>query len=171
MWRIVNVAGQTFGRLAAIYPTEKRVRGRVIWVFRCVCGEVVEKPASRVKSGEIKSCGCLSRMQASARLRKAQEVAALVNFRDLSNKRFSRLKVLELYRRGMRAGTTNHDSLYLCRCRCGNEIVVRSGSLKSGNTRSCGCLKSELLAKRVKAQPRSHGKFVATKKGRRDERA
>ena len=27
-----------------------------------------------------------------------------------------------------------------CRCDCGNTILVRSGSLTSGNTKSCGCL-------------------------------
>lgn len=29
---------------------------------------------------------------------------------------------------------------YLCQCDCGNQVVVRSDLLKSGNTKSCGCL-------------------------------
>lgn len=30
---------------------------------------------------------------------------------------------------------------YICRCDCGNEKVVLGGNLRSGNTRSCGCLR------------------------------
>lgn len=34
----------------------------------------------------------------------------------------------------------NGKSQWLCRCDCGTEKVVKSASLKSGNTKSCGCL-------------------------------
>jgi hypothetical protein len=29
-----------------------------------------------------------------------------------------------------------------CECSCGNKIIVRGESLKTGNTKSCGCVKS-----------------------------
>src|ERR1700730_16121710 len=32
---------------------------------------------------------------------------------------------------------------WLCQCECGNETRVRGSSLKSGRTRSCGCLVTE----------------------------
>lgn len=32
---------------------------------------------------------------------------------------------------------------WLCRCKCGNEIVVLGKSLRSGNTKSCGCYQKE----------------------------
>jgi hypothetical protein len=32
-------------------------------------------------------------------------------------------------------------SLWLCRCDCGNERTVYGSNLKSGNSRSCGCLR------------------------------
>lgn len=35
-----------------------------------------------------------------------------------------------------------------CRCDCGNEKEIRLSSLKSGNTKSCGCLEHEKLVKR-----------------------
>ncbi|WP_135553252.1 hypothetical protein [Paenibacillus cymbidii] len=35
---------------------------------------------------------------------------------------------------------------FLCRCECGNELPVKMLSLRSGNTQSCGCLKSEVIS-------------------------
>ena len=34
---------------------------------------------------------------------------------------------------------------WLCQCKCGNQIVVRSDSLRSGHTTSCGCKRAEIL--------------------------
>lgn len=36
---------------------------------------------------------------------------------------------------------------WLCRCDCGNKIITNGGSLKSGNTQSCGCLQKEIVTK------------------------
>lgn len=49
--------------------------------------------------------------------------------------RYGRLTVLRYY------GTSPVGSVYVCRCDCGQEIAVRAMSLRSGKTRSCGCLK------------------------------
>jgi len=37
---------------------------------------------------------------------------------------------------------------YACRCSCGKEIIVAATCLKTGNTRSCGCLHKEGLIRR-----------------------
>lgn len=39
---------------------------------------------------------------------------------------------------------------YLCKCDCGNEVVARIDCIKSGHTRSCGCLHQ--------VPPKKHGK-------------
>lgn len=49
-------------------------------------------------------------------------------------------------------GTFRH---FLCLCDCGNEIVVSLNNMRSGHTRSCGCLFLESLAKRST----THGMF------------
>lgn len=46
---------------------------------------------------------------------------------------------------------------WLCRCSCGNEIIVESGNLSTGHTLSCGCLVKDNCAKIGKAN-KSHGK-------------
>lgn len=36
--------------------------------------------------------------------------------------------------------TTTKQKIWLCKCECGNEYKVRTDSLTTGNTTSCGCL-------------------------------
>lgn len=45
-----------------------------------------------------------------------------------------------------------------CRCECGSEIVVRAADLNSGNTKSCGCYKMDVLLNR--SVTHSHTKGV-----------
>lgn len=52
---------------------------------------------------------------------------------DLTGQKFGRLTV-EARAVGAR------ESSWLCRCECGNQVTVRAGNLKSGNSKSCGCL-------------------------------
>jgi len=54
---------------------------------------------------------------------------------DRTGQVFGKLVVLE------QAGRDNLKKvLWRCRCECGNETVVVSGSLVTGNTTSCGCI-------------------------------
>lgn len=41
-----------------------------------------------------------------------------------------------------RCGTIGREPSWLCTCDCGGERFVRSSDLKSGKTRSCGCVKN-----------------------------
>lgn len=56
---------------------------------------------------------------------------------DLTGQRFGRLTVLSF--REMSA--KGHDALWLVRCECGSQKVVGRGKLRSGRTKSCGCLR------------------------------
>lgn len=70
-------------------------------------------------------------------------------FRDLTGKRFGRWTVLN------RVPHNDKDNkvLWHCKCDCGAEREINSGSLLSGNSKSCGCLKNENTSIRV----RTHG--------------
>lgn len=59
---------------------------------------------------------------------------------DLVDQRFERLLVIA------DIGTKHRKSLFLCRCDCCNEIIVFGSDLKSGNTKSCGCLQRERVS-------------------------
>lgn len=55
----VDITNQKFGRLTALYPTEKRARnGSVIWHLRCECGREVDAPYNDLVYANLKSCGC-----------------------------------------------------------------------------------------------------------------
>lgn len=51
--------------------------------------------------------------------------------------RFERLVV------SARAGTRSAKRMWFCVCDCGLTVTVSTGDLRSGNSRSCGCLKRE----------------------------
>lgn len=40
---------------------------------------------------------------------------------------------------------------FLCRCDCGNEIEVLAASLRTGKTRSCGCLRKARMRAAARA--------------------
>lgn len=54
---------------------------------------------------------------------------------NLIRKKFEKLTVIEY------ADTKKGRLYYKCRCDCGNIKTIASGALRSGHTRSCGCLR------------------------------
>lgn len=56
--------------------------------------------------------------------------------------------------------------LWECCCICGKTVYVRGRDLRSGNTKSCGCLDVEKAAKRIRKQTVDHSnpKAIKTKK-------
>lgn len=61
---------------------------------------------------------------------------------DITGKRFGRLVALNPIGK-----TKAGNILWRFKCDCGNETVVPTNRIKSGNTKSCGCLNSELVKK------------------------
>lgn len=60
---------------------------------------------------------------------------------DMTGQRFGRLVAVKQIDK---ADIGKENGIYwLCKCDCGNEVVVASQSLKRGQTKSCGCLRKE----------------------------
>lgn len=55
-------------------------------------------------------------------------------FIDLTGQKFNNLTVKTYV-----GASKNGNSLWLCKCNCNKEIIVRGDSLRSGQTKSCGC--------------------------------
>jgi hypothetical protein len=62
-----------------------------------------------------------------------------VNFQDLTGQRFGRLTVVGRVPPKTEYEIKNYVPRWLCRCDCGKETTITVGSLRTGNTTSCGC--------------------------------
>lgn len=59
---------------------------------------------------------------------------------DLTDKAFGRLHVI------CREENRGRQTMWRCRCDCGNEVTVAAAHLRNGHTKSCGCLLSEFAS-------------------------
>lgn len=80
---------------------------------------------------------------------------------DIVGKKYNRLTVLE---------QIIHNKRYCCKCLCdcGKITIVNSSKLKSGHTKSCGCLNYEERLKKAKLMNKAWTKYeprIATAKG------
>lgn len=77
---------------------------------------------------------------------KRHGIAARSRSNVFTGERYGRLLVIE------ERGINNLGKrTFLCRCDCGMELVVVAGSLRSGNTKSCGCLSREQSPRNARA--------------------
>lgn len=63
---------------------------------------------------------------------------------DISNTRYGRLVALKITDEKSKRG---EGRKWVCVCDCGNHKVIRMSDLRSGKTKSCGCLEKENLTK------------------------
>ena len=66
--RVVELTGRRFGRLVVLHRAPRRPDGRARWVCRCVCGRESVVDGKSLRSGNTRSCGCLSADKASERM-------------------------------------------------------------------------------------------------------
>lgn len=131
MAKFIDLSGQKFGKLTVLYRSSK-IGEPIKFMCKCDCGNEKEIRGNDLRSGKTLSCGCL-------RKEKAQQ-----NKKDLIGKKFGKLTVIEPTEERY-----NRSIIWRCKCDCGNEILVPTGRLTSGNTKSCGCLQLENLSKKV----------------------
>ena len=118
--------------LTAIKPDPAK---KGYWIFECECGVQKSIRVCNVLSGDTKSCGCLNRTK----------IHEPKNRKDLSGALLGKLEVKEV------AYVKNNELYYLCKCKCGNETIVRGSQLTSGRARSCGCDEKRNQLKNVTA--------------------
>ena len=119
----IDISGKKFNRLTALEMVEIKPNIGAIWRFQCDCGKTVDLPAGKVKSGNTKSCGCLSH-NTNPKI-------------DITGMKFGKWTVIEKVGKKWR-----------CRCECGNENLINSTDLRNGNTTNCGCGRAEDLSGR-----------------------
>ena len=115
-----NLTGRKYGKLTAIERAGTNEYGRALWKCSCECGGEKIVDGLSLQRGDCKSCGCI---------RPNHGVRG--KFVDLTGQKFGKLTVVGRVK-----------SMWLCQCECGRQCEVRSDALKTGNTKSCGCLRS-----------------------------
>lgn len=103
---------------------------------RCACGAVCDPIASKVYSGNARSCGC-----------KMFELRRRVQ----PGQKYGRLTVLEVF-----IGSKKRPGRALCLCDCGNRTEVNAQQLYQSHVKSCGCLKLDMIRERATTHGRGH---------------
>ena len=122
--------GTKFGKLTVIKLDH--IDKHCYYQCKCECGntKVVQGPA--LKSGNVKSCGCLKKK------------TKFLKKRLCPGEKFGKLTVIKFDHK------EHNRSYYRCKCDCGTEKVIRGTSLTNGTTKSCGCLIHDQHNKRNK---------------------
>ena len=115
-----------FGYLTVIERAENIGR-YVAWKCKCKCGKELVVRAKDLTSGNTKSCGCY----------KIERLKELKTNGILGN-RYNKLVVIE----ETEERNASKQRMIRCKCDCGSEVLVAYTSLITGNTKSCGCIKS-----------------------------
>lgn len=129
---LLVTAGEVFGRWTALEDSRRGRRNTTLCRCACVLGTEKRVNTDLLKRGQSQSCGCLQR-EIVSRPRSSGPYLA-------SGSVWGRLTLLEdaVYARDM----------VRVRCDCGNgietETVKLASSIKSRNTRSCGCMRREI---------------------------
>lgn len=73
--RTDNYSGQKFGRLTLLDKTnDTDPNNGYIYKCRCDCGNIIYRPIGPIKSGKIKSCGCLQKDTGREQIKKMRKI-------------------------------------------------------------------------------------------------
>lgn len=135
-----DITGQTFGHLTVLENDSGKTDSDNNVLRKCVCDcenhTVVYKTYYYLTHAKNPSCGCVGK-EISRR-------NGIKNQKDLIGKHFGRLTVMR--DSGERKIAPNGTmTIWECKCNCGREqpVFVTTNDLTTGNTLSCGCLRSK----------------------------
>lgn len=134
--------GKTFTYLTVLKPlNETDSDNRRLFLCKCKCGNLIKVSGKRLRSGNTKSCGCLQKEKALKTLKEYAPNKESIGL-DLTGERFGKLVVLKEVD-GIIKSNGKNMRRWLCKCDCGNEVIVQHTYLTTGDTISCGCLNSK----------------------------
>lgn len=138
----IDLMGMKFGKLTVIRKAEDYVspkgKHESKWLCKCECGNEKSVRQSDLHSRRTQSCG-----KCKSALNKTEQKKLYGKFLDITNQKFGKLTAL--YRVGQ---NNKHHSIWHCKCECGKEKDILIDSLRSGRTKSCGCLVKQKTTER-----------------------
>lgn len=145
-----NLIGQKFSHLTVIELDEEKTKEKKksYWICECDCENHTRMSvlASNLKRGNSTKC-------------------KYCRAENLIGRTFGRLTVIHRY-----IDEQDHVQ-WECQCECGNSLIIRGDSLKSGHTKSCGCLQKEKVGqlKLKDFTGQKFGKLTAIKRSERKD--
>lgn len=123
----VELSGKRFGKLTVIkdtgeYTVNNKCRGYLKWLCLCDCGKETIVSSYSLLRGLSSSCGI------------SGCGAWYTKNPDLTNKRFGKLVVI-----GKLEKSKFNQTVWVCKCDCGNTKEVITARLNRGKTTHCGC--------------------------------
>lgn len=98
------------------------------WLCSCKCGNLLVAQVNHLEDGSIKSCGCYNK--------------------EILHKRITVNRIGEKYGELIVKARTylldKKGTYWICLCSCGKYAIVKDENLVSGNTKSCGHLKTQI---------------------------
>lgn len=131
MSKFIDFTGERIGHWTVLRRAENNQHNETMWLCRCDCGTIRAVSRGNLRKGESLCCGCKT------------------NVIDLTGRQFGRWTVISRAENNAKG-----QARWLCRCSCGNEKVVLSGSLCNGTSKSCGCIKKERFETHGKSHTR-----------------
>lgn len=122
--KIPSQVGLKYGRLTI--TEEKFIDKKRIAFCVCDCGKPHSVNVHKLRIGHTTSCGCFN-----------QENLKKPKLESQSGKKYGRLLIIHDYLMG--GNKRKVDAV----CDCGKKLTTFLNSLRSGNTNSCGCYRSE----------------------------
>lgn len=139
-----------YGRLTVLRELEQQEYLRVLWC-RCDCGTEKAVKLKNVRSGTTSSCGCFNKQRSSETHRgKVFQRSRRWQFVPKPGMRFDRLLVTAVIDNPKPIGSLRPRLAVEVQCDCGTVKVCNWFNVRSGITRSCGCLAAELTSTRRK---------------------
>ncbi|NEQ64554.1 MAG: hypothetical protein F6K21_03430 [Symploca sp. SIO2D2] len=137
----IDETGNVYGKLTVIQRVPSITQSKAKWLCQCECGNYREVEGTKLRKGKITHCGC-DRKSTKGRVSPTKGKTFPTKVRP--NQQYGALLVLgRVPRKGKR------DVIWACRCMlCGGRTEIRSSSLTSRKTKSCGCLAGRPWEKR-----------------------
>lgn len=143
--KLTEMVGKKFGSWTVLERGQSDKHRHPKWLCRCICGITKEVKGSRLREGKSNSCGC----QKSSLISKSNTGNKSPFKVDILGQRFGRLIVIKQ----LAETKDNGKAVWLCQCDCGKTSKTTGKLLRTGHTKSCGCLGAENRANSV----RTHG--------------
>lgn len=135
-----DLTGQRFEHWTVLYEAPPKISPSgdcaKSWHCRCDCGKESDVRESCLIGGRSKSCGCYKKDYISEK-----------KLKDMTGLRFGRLVVQKRSEESYVSPNGQIQPRWECLCDCGNTITVSASNLRNGHHLSCGCLRSECMAK------------------------